>query len=186
MGSLAKSENHSLRYHYLDNGINNEARNMPMASANFGAESGAYFLKSAPPTDQYPEYQLAPDPHAAIVDESSCQVSNERVKRHRKKKKVMGAQVEKVVVELPQQPTVQPSAPEKINISSTCTAVRWETLPSCMIDSVLGVTQDLSQRFRVAPENRQPLGDVFLKNNRLTYLLILFLLLFFVYRIFRQ
>jgi len=96
-------------------------------------------------------------------------------KKKKKQEKKMGAQVVEPAAE--QAPTEE--EPPR------CDTVRWETLPSCMVESVIGVTRDLSQRFRTTTAT-EPLANTFLKNNRLTYLLILFLLLFFVYRIFRR
>lgn len=169
--AASKSENNSLRYHFLDNGVNNEARNIPMASADFGAESGAYFLRSTPsaPLDQYPEYHVEPDPRD---DDAACPQPTRIRKKKRQKQKTLGAQVAPAAVTIP-------------SAAEVCATVRWETLPSCMVDSVVGVTQDLTRRFQTG-ENRETLGSIFTKQSRLTYLLILFLLLFFVYRIFRR
>jgi hypothetical protein len=190
MASLPKSENHSLRYHFLDNGVNNESRNQPMASAEFGAESGAYFLQSAPETfpspmnmNQYQEYQLAPDPHqvpgACPTTTTTTTITHKKVKKGKKqKKKIAGAQVSPSA-------TTATRDNDTSNLDPTCSVVRWETLPSCLIESVVGVTGDLTRHLRATPETRQPLSNIFTKNSRLTYLLILFLLLFFVYRIFR-
>lgn len=42
----------------LTNGLHNDARFAPMASAEFGAETGAYFLKSVP--YPYPRVAMSP------------------------------------------------------------------------------------------------------------------------------
>jgi len=177
MASLAKSENNSLRYHYLDNGVNNESRNMPMAAADFGAESGAYFLKSTP-LDTYPEYKIEPDPRCgkdaaglasmeSLVVEHAPEMAKKSKRRKKHRGRVVGAQVES---------TTQPE---------TCATVRWETLPGCLVKTVIDVTGDLTDKLQGSRVD-DGLVSILTRQNRLIYLSILFLLLYFVYRILRR
>jgi hypothetical protein len=137
--------------------------NVPMASADFGAESGAYFLKSV----------------STIEGDSRTSDPNTTRIRHQKKKRtpkiISGAQADNATTK------IQDTAP----LQGCAATVRWETLPGCLIESVVGVTQDLTQRFLTGDKVNESLGDIVTKNNRLNYLLIIFLLLFFVYRILR-
>lgn len=185
MSSRSKFESHSLGYHFLDNGVNTEARDMPMASADFGAESGSYFLRSTGPDSKgltnYPEYKLESDPHINLPPKN-------KIKPHRRKKTNLptgGAAAQNTATNASEE---EPDIVIKSEpAASGCqTAVRWETLPGCLVETVVGVTQDLTRKIgsaQAAPT--ESLGDIFTKESRLTYLSILFLLLFLVYRIFR-
>jgi hypothetical protein len=152
----------------FDNGLHSSARFMPMASADFGAESGSYFLKSRPISPPEP-YQVAPDPH-----------------QKKRKKKRTGAQVVETAQDAAQVPAEVPAeVPAQVRTAPSATAascaqgIRWETLPTCVLSTVTGVWTDVTQ-------GREDLTTVVTKENRLTYLGILFLLLFFVYRILRK
>uniref|UniRef100_A0A6C0BN92 Uncharacterized protein n=1 Tax=viral metagenome TaxID=1070528 RepID=A0A6C0BN92_9ZZZZ len=195
MASLPRSENNSLRYHYLDNGVNNESRNMPMAAADFGAETGAYFLKSTPMT-AYPEYKLEPDPHCRknaaglasmeelIADHAPSHVKKSKRKRSKTPKAPKGAQVAGATDTAGLLLTVSGES------TAGCGAVRWETLPACLLKTVTDVTSEISDK--IAPTETTPPQEspgwvsIFTRDNRPLYLSVLFLLLYFVYRILRR
>jgi hypothetical protein len=147
----------------FDNGLHSSARFMPMASADFGAESGSYFLKSRPIAPPEP-YQVAPDPH----------------QKKKRKKKRTGAQVVETTAQEPGDLEPLPTQGSGETVVNVCAeGIRWETLPTCVLSTVTGVWTDVTQ-------GREDLTTVVTKENRLTYLGILFLLLFFVYRILRK
>lgn len=194
----------SSRFHFLDNALTNatnNARDVPMAAADFGAESGSYFLKStadSPSLTNYPEYKLETDPRATLPNGPNG--SNEQKHQTRRRRPLAPGRKRVSRITAVGAQSAAESAVESAGgangaegedggESGVCqAAVRWETLPGCLVETVLGVTQDVAQKLW----NRAPAANgegswtnIFTKDNRLTYLSILTFLLFLVYRIFR-
>ena len=173
---------------FLDNGQFTGAKNMPMASSSFGAETGSYFLKSTPTTlSPITEYKLEPDPRL-----QQQQGSFQQQQGTFQQQQGLSQQQQRPIKQKPHSPSAEKEEHRRRKkkyycrsaaqvTESACDSLSWNTLPYCVSTSVTGLFEDVVS---------QPKGEGFCgvvtKNNRLLYLSILMFLIFLVYRVTRS
>jgi hypothetical protein len=199
--SKKSQKNMSLRFNGLDDGRFGSARSDPFTSANFGAESGSYYLRSAPLT--FKEYELDQDPRAPPNVQSLKPVAEKPMndlkangasshKQNRKTKK-RGAQVRNnAQVNNVTTSTVANAPGERLVDSlgtatpvNKCASLSWDNFPSCTVRETYGFVKDSIQYARGTTEYPS-FWSVLTYNQRYLYVLLSVLFAYLLYRILRK
>lgn len=159
----------------LDQYLEGHNADRPLASADFGAETGAYFLKTSSPLFVQP-YDVDSGPRPSTLDDHSCptiastHTTGRRKKRQRKREKPSTIANNEPGLDQPATTGAQ------VQTSACLGPLQWRTLPGCVISSTVDTVRDLVAR----PSS---FVDTLTKNNRPIYLGILAALLVFLYRL---
>lgn len=164
----------SLRYNGLDDGRFGSARSDPFTSADFGAESGSYYLKSKPLT--FKEYELDQDPRAPPNVPSLKPVPESPKGSNVSKKKVrkLAAQVSET-----------PAAPVVVTPINTCSTLSWDNFPSCTVKETYGFLKDSANYMR-GTSDFPSFWSVLTHNQRYMYILLAVLFGYLIYRVLRK
>lgn len=168
----------SLRYNGLDDGRFGSARSDPFTSADFGAESGSYYLKSKPVT--FKEYELDQDPRAPPNVPSLKPVPEKPKGASASKKKVR-----KVAAQVNEVPTAVEAPVGKAVETNSCSTISWDNFPSCTVKETYGFLKDTVSYVRGTSDFPSFFG-VLTHNQRYMYILLAVLFGYLLYRVLRK